>query len=232
MELQPVTRWYGTFSWDTRDLIFNPTQGFYLKNTFTYVGGVLPSTRDFIKNAFKGEVYFTLFDIPAFKDWDFKLVLGLKSSFSMVLPQYYPSDYRDWDGPWVSGIRAETTDLLYIDGMMIARGWNRLYDLKVLWDNWIEFKIPLVEQYIWWDFFLSGTAPYEDISELQSLKIDDFLFSFGGGARLAIPQLPIGMYLVKRFKILDGSVAWESRSGSLFPPLNLDFVISFTLDIF
>ena len=121
---------------------------------------------------------------------------------------------------------------MYIDGMMIARGWNRLYDLKVLWDNWIEFKIPLVEQYIWWDFFMSATAPYEDISELQTLKIDDFLFSLGGGARLAIPQLPIGMYLVKRFKILDGNIAWESRTGSLFPPLNLDFVISFTLDIF
>lgn len=231
MVWQPISRVYGAFSWDTRDIIYNPSKGFYLKETLTYTGGILPSTRQFIRNTVKGEAYFTLFDVPVFKDWNFKMILALRSTLSLILNQSYPSDYSDWDGDWTTGVRAETTDLLYVDGMILARGWNRLYDLKGLWDNWIELRMPIMEQLIWADFFLSGTAPFEEVSDISSLSMDNFLFSFGAGGRLAIPQLPIGLYFVKRFKFTDSGISWQQ--GSILPDsLGLDFVISFNIDLF
>jgi outer membrane protein insertion porin family len=61
------------------------------------------------------------------------------------------------------------------------------------------------------------------------MNIDDFLFSTGGGARLTIPGLPIGLYLVKRFQFNNGQVEWQAGNTGL---LGLDFVISFNTQIF
>ena len=91
--------------------------------------------------------------------------------------------------------------------------------------------MPIMEQLIWADFFLSGTAPFEEVSDISSLSMDNFLFSFGAGGRLAIPQLPIGLYFVKRFKFTDSGISWQQ--GSILPDsLGLDFVISFNIDLF
>ena len=95
--------------------------------------------------------------------------------------------------------------------------------------------MPIVEQYVWWDWYFSGTALWAELSEFTSLQIDDFLFGFGGGARLTIPGFPIGLYFTKRFKVQNGLVEWQG--GTIFPVegkdgSGIDFVISFTADIF
>ena len=82
---------------------------------------------------------------------------------------------------------------------------------------------------MWWDFFLSGTAMYPTTSDLKAVSLDDFLFSTGGGIRLTIPGLPIGLYLVKRFQFNNGQVDWQAGNTGL---AGLDFVIAFNTSIF
>jgi outer membrane protein insertion porin family len=103
--------------------------------------------------------------------------------------------------------------------MITARGWDTIYYQRAIWDNWIELRIPLAEDFIWWDFFISATAPYDTVEGILDFSFEDFLFSFGGGARLTIHQLPIGLYLVKRFEIQDGAVEWQSSIPRSCSPL-------------
>ena len=126
-------------------------------------------------------------------------------------------------------------ELLYVDGMTMARGWSRVYDQKVLWDSWIELRIPIAPQYIWWDFYFSGTGSWAETDLFERLTPSDFLFGFGAGARLTIPGFPIGLYFTKRFKFENKKIAWQG--GNVFgsetnEAAGIDFVISFTADLY
>ncbi len=211
-----VNKWSLSASWDTRDLAYNPSNGFYLKQSVTFAGGFLGGVRDYIQTTSRAEFYKTLFDIPVTPNWRFKTVFDVKSSLSLIFPQF-------------GGIfNATTSDLLYIDGITVARGWDRRTDGRALWDNWLELRIPISEQYLWWDFFLSGTVMYPSTAALAHMNLNDFLFSTGGGFRLTIPGLPIGLYLVKRFKFNNNQIQWEPGNTGI----GLDFVISFNTQIF
>ncbi len=220
-----------TLSWDTRDLIYTPTKGFVLKQSFKLTGGVFFGTRHYIRSSTKGELYFKLLDIPVFENWNFKTILALNSSFSMILPQLI---FPEGGGTQIDTVTTRE-DLLYTEGMLIARGWPAHYDGKILWNNWFELRIPIIEQYLWWDFFFNAAALWETFEEFETTHIDDFMFSFGGGFRLTIPGLPIGFYFAKRFKTEDGVVDWQT--GNMFnnnntPGAGIDFVISFTYELF
>ncbi|MAG14158.1 MAG: outer membrane protein assembly factor BamA [Spirochaetales bacterium] len=220
--LKPITKWLLNVTFDTRDLIYSPTKGMYAKQSGTFTGGILPSTRDYIQTGSKLQGFFTLFDVPVFENWNLKGVLALNTSISFIFPQ-------------IGGENTTSQDLLYIDGMTMAKGWPRIYNGRTLWDNWIELRMPIVEQYVWWDWYFSGTALWAELSDFAAMAIDDFLFGFGGGARLTIPGFPIGLYFTKRFRVQNGAVDWqmgtllpiEGRDGS-----GIDFVISFTADLF
>ncbi len=215
---QFVDKWSLSASWDTRDISYNPSKGFYLKQSVLFSGGFLGGVRDYIQTTSRAEWFHTLFDIPVTDKWRFKTVFDVRSSLSLVFPQFG------------GAFAATTSDLLSIDGITIARGWNQRTDGRALWDNWLEFRIPISEQYLWWDFFLSGTVMYPDTADLRSMQLSDFLFSTGGGVRLTIPGLPIGLYLVKRFQFDNaGQVQWQQGNTGL---LGLDFVISFNTQVF
>lgn len=221
-----------TASWDTRDLTYSPTEGFLLKETLSYVGGFLFGSTHYIKTQTEGDVYFELFDFPINEDFNLSTVLGIHTQFSLILDNYCLQD-----GVWGWDTVATRSNLLYYDGMFIARGWGTNYDNTVLWDSAIDFTTPIVPNLLSWNTFLSATVVYEDIEDLSGMSIDDFKFSLGTGVQIDIPSFPISFFVVKRFQWEDGAISWQE--GDYFADDDsstgldgIDFVITFDLDYF
>lgn len=209
-----------TLYWDKRDYFLNPSKGFYIGQGVTFAVGFPLGTREYIRTDSTLEGFLTLVDIPAFENWNFKLVLAAHSSWSFIFPQF-----------WREDVIAITNDLLYVDGWNIARGWPLERDLKALWDNRLELRMPIAEQLLWWVFFLDGIVASPEIADLKGMTLDDFRFSVGGGLRFTIPQFPIRLYLAKRFRILDGKIVPEVGDLPFFGT-TVEFVISLGGDTF
>jgi outer membrane protein insertion porin family len=227
----PITTWLFNLTFDSRDIVYNPSKGVYLRESVTLAGGFLPSTRDFIKTSTKAQAFFTLFDVPVVETWNLKGVLAINTGISFVLDQFVELYGVDRD----TRFNATTSDLLYIDGMSFARGWPRAYDGRALWNSWIELRMPIVEQYLWFDTFVDATGLWTELADFAAMSVNDYLFGFGGGIRLTVPGLPIGLYLTKRFKIADGAIAWQG--GNIFQRADvatsgIDLVIAFSAEVF
>lgn len=224
---QFVNRWSVNSSLDTRDLIISPSSGYYVRQEVGFTGGFLFGSKHYIRTETRGEGYVTLFDIPVFDNWNWKMVGAAQSSISFIFPQFWSPGERLVGDP--------SRDFLFIDGMFNARGWNRRTGGKALWTNWLEFRMPLAEQVIWFDQFIDAAALYEERDQIGQRGIDSMFFSMGAGIRFTIPQFPIRLYLAKRFQIEDGQVDWQT--GSLFNPDNeegrgLQFVFSIGTELF
>jgi outer membrane protein insertion porin family len=228
-EWQFNNRFWTNLSWDRRDYIYSPTKGWYLNQTFTYTGGLLFGESHYLKSQSKGQLYFTLLDIPTSPSWSFKSILAMQSSISFILPQWY---YDKDSGSWTSGVSAADSQKLYTDGMTIARGWPIDRGNEALWDNWIELRFPINEQVLWSDLYISSTGVWDTLEGFNGMGIEDFKFSMGGGIRLIIPGLPLGLYLVKTFNFnQDGSVSWDE--GPIFADtLGLKLTLSLTTGLF
>ncbi|MEW5814516.1 MAG: outer membrane protein assembly factor BamA [Spirochaetota bacterium] len=220
-----INKWWQNYSWDTRDITYSPSKGFYLSERLTFVGGFLFGTQRYIRSDSRAEAYVKIFDIPVSDSWHFKSVFAARTSFSVILPQFGRSDLD-------KSTDITRQELLYIDGMTMARGWKSVYDGEALWDSMVELRFPILEQYIWWDFYFSGTAMWAELEKVSQMRLSDYYFSFGAGARLTIPGIPIGLYLTKRFKFdLDNKIEWQT--GAILPAsLGLDLVVSFTAALF
>ena len=220
--------------WDKRDYVTNPTNGFLLNQLTTYTGGILLGDTHYIKSQSKVEAFVKLIDIPVSSNYTFKTVFAAHSSFSAMLKQFYFDDSNGWN--W--NLNATTGDMLYTDGMNIARGWPFSQNGEAMWDNWVELRMPIAENVLWGDLFFSGTGFWTKLEDVDISKndfLDDFYFSFGGGIRFTIPGLPIGLYLTKRFKVNDGAINWER--GDIFtsaddPDSGMDLVIAFQFGLF
>lgn len=224
-------RWWSRVSLDRRDFIYAPSKGFYLGQTFTYGGGLLGGVSHYLKTQTTGELFFTLLDYPVLENWNLKTVLALHSSLSFILPQFYRED-----GDWKSGVEATTSYLLYTDGMNVARGWTRMFDKEALWDNWAELRIPIAEQILWTDIFFRTTGVWdnrEDFGFLTSSP-ENYYFSYGAGIRFTIPNLPLGLYLTKLFKLdSDGNI--DRQGGPIFsdpddPNSGMSLVLTINMD--
>jgi outer membrane protein insertion porin family len=209
-----------TLYWDKRDYFLNPSRGFYFAQGATFAFGIPIGSRDFIRTDSTAEGFLTLFERQAGEKWKFKLVLAGHSALSFILPEF-----------WNTVPTGITTDLLYIDGWNIARGWPLVQNLKALWDNRLELRIPISEQLLWGVMFMDAVAGYPEIQKMGGMRIDDFNFSFGAGIRFSIPQFPIRLYLAKRFKSENGRVVWQDGDLPFFGT-SLDFVISLGGDTF
>ena len=224
----PITKWWTSASFDTRDLVYNPSRGYYVSQRFTFTGGILPSTRHYIRSTTAGDIYFTLLDETLGKSFRLKTVLGFHTDFSFILPQ-------------LNGELAATdADLLYIDGMTVALGWPRVLGGQSRWDSRMNLTMPIFEQFLWFDNFLSATVlylrdeidPVQGLKEFEDMQLEDFKFSIGSGLKLTIPGIPLGFYFTKRFRIIDERIVREA--GALFKDKDddrsgLDFVIAFTM---
>ena len=80
----PINQYVLSGSWDTRDLVYNPSSGFYLKQSFAYTGGILPSARDYIRLDSRAEFYLTLWNVPVSDSYSFKGVGAFRSYLSLI----------------------------------------------------------------------------------------------------------------------------------------------------
>jgi outer membrane protein insertion porin family len=221
-----VNKWNFGIGLDKRDYFFSPSKGFYLRQGFVFTGGFLFGSRHYIRSDTRAEAYFTLVDVPVFENWNYKLVLGMYSRWSFIMPQVWvPDEYRGEDGS--RDVIATPTDLLFIDGMYIARGWPRELEGRALWNNWIELRMPIAEQILWFDIFLDAVGMWDHPSTIFENGIEDFKFSIGPGLRFVIPNFPLRFYFAKRFHFEDGSLKWINVPNSLFPnTIGFEFVLS------
>lgn len=232
-----INKFWFSLKWDTRDIIFNPSKGGMARQRLTFAGFF--GDRQYIRSDTKGDVFFTLWDYPIDDFWKLKGVLMLHSEYSLLAPSLNGT------------FKAEATDYLYIDGMMSARGWPIQRNGKVLWDNTVEIRMPIVESLLWFDFFLDAAALYpefssnekyafmdftqaEDFAGSSMALLDDFRFSFGAGLRLANMQFPIALYLAKPFEFENGAFKW-SKTGDRFDLFDgffgMNIVIAFAIDL-
>ena len=209
--------------WDKRDYFLNPTNGFFLNQKVTFTGGFLLGDRHYIKTQSRADGYLTLFSIPVLENWNFKVVAAAHSALSLILPQFG------------NLFKTDFTDLLYIDGMNVARGWTSGYTPisygKALWDNRFELRLPISEQFLWGVLFCDAASLWEEVQDMSSMKIDDFFFSIGTGLRFTIPQFPIRLYFSKGFQIKNGGISWKPGDLAL-GNFTFDFVISLGGDNF
>jgi outer membrane protein insertion porin family len=215
------------------DLSYNPSKGFYLSERLTWAG-ILPGSlesQQYFKTESKIEAYATLFNIPVFEGWNLKWVLGAHSGFQTL-------------GAHPESPLTVTDDWLYLDGTFNARGWTELYGFEGvgLWENWLEIRMPIFEQYLWLDGFFDAAAlqtyaglvnmnpasspdsPTVDTAKsgFADLGWNDVAMSLGFGVRFSIQQFPFRFYLAKRF-VFDGSqFQWKTAANSF------DIVISVT----
>ena len=212
-------------SLDDRDLAASPSSGYFLDQSATFVGGFLFGDDHYIRTDTRAELFWTFFNWDVFDFWSWKLVGGLHSDISLILPQIWAPEGEARE-PFIGP--------LFIDGMTKARGWSQRQDGKVVWSNWFELRTPIAEDIVWFDQFFDVAGLWQERSDFAALSKEDLLFSFGAGLRFTVPQFPIRLYLAKRFRLnQDWSVDWQT--GSLLNPDNtpgggIEFVLSFSTD--
>ncbi len=236
---QFVDKVFAGVTLDDRDYYLSPTKGYYVAQNFTFVGGILLGSRDYIRTDSTLEGFLTVFDLPVSDTWDLSLVLAAHSSLSMLLPNYaYDPAVGAWDWQTVT----DYTDQLYIDGMTVGRGWREMYG-DALWDNKLELRMPIVKQALWLVGFFDAAALWDQpfgavppATSIDQMNIGQFYFSFGLGIRITIPQFPIRLYIAKGFRVTNGAIDWstfDSQVGTLnIGGFQFGFVISLGGDVF
>ncbi|QQO08202.1 outer membrane protein assembly factor BamA [Breznakiella homolactica] len=213
-----------SISLDQRDIYYDPSKGYYAIQRFGFYG-IFPVEREhYIRSDTKAEFFATLFNIPVTETYSLKMVFGIHTGVSFLLPQFGKDDAT-----------VESSNQLSVDGTFIGRGWtNERYNRGLaLWENWAELRLPVIPGILALDGFFDAAAMKETPEAFfNDFKMEDMRFSFGAGLRFALPQFPFRFIFAKRFKVVDGQVEWQSgslwkRSGK--PNSGIDFIISFAL---
>lgn len=171
------------------------------------MGGLLFGERHYIRSDSVAEAFFTLWDGHIGRRRT-KGVLGIQSSLAVIMPNFYLSESS---GRYFN---PSDTDKVRRDGMFNARGWP-FERGEALWNSWVELRMPLSEQVIWFDTFVEGARLYENRTDIGQGGLEDMRFTIGSGIRFVIPQFPVRLYLAKRFQFDEnGNVEWQT--GNLF----------------
>jgi len=226
-EFRVIDRISPTIYLDGRDYYLNPSNGWYLSQGFSFTGGILGGSRHYIRTDTVAEGFLQLFSVPVLERWEWSMVLAAHTGLSMILLQFH---YQPGDG-WGWGVVTDSTDLLYIDGMTVGRGWRQLYG-QALWDSKVELRTPIAKNILTGVLFFDAAALWNEAADLASVTIEDFRFSFGAGLRFTIPQFPIRLYLGKAFQVQDGKVVWKQGDIGTDPDWSLSFIISLGGDVF
>lgn len=207
-------------SLDARDLYYDPSKGWFASQQFTWTG-LIPELESeyYLRTDTKGEIYFTLLDLPVSEIWNLKFVLAGYTGLSFLFP--------------VNNSTISTTNKLSIDGMFNGRGWgqsgggDQSYDVTgdALWSSFIELRFPVAPGILSLDFFMDAVAITDTPGELfTDLSLNDFYFSFGPGLRFSIPQFPLRLLWAWSFKYNNGIFEWNTADKN-----KGTFVLSFNL---
>ncbi len=200
---------------DVRDLSWDPSSGWFASQRISWTG-LIPAVENefFFRSDTKGEIYFTLLDVPVTDNWNLKFVLAGLTTFSFI--EETPNT------------KLSNTNKLYVDGMFTGRGWESIYNThrtKCMWNNAIELRSPIVPGVVSLDFFFDAVALKDNVKDMfTGLSIEDFYFSFGPGFRVSLQQFPLRILLANTFQIKDGAVEWQNGSGPEWK-----FVLSFNI---
>ncbi len=119
----------------------------------------------------------------------------------------------------------DDTDLLYIDGMTVGRGWRVLYG-NALWDNKLELRMPIAKDYVWLVGFFDAAALWPDASLHLAGQSQQLLLFLRAGDSLRDPAVPHPHLPGRDFKIDNsGNVTYQPGDFSL-GGWGLKFVIS------
>ncbi|MDR3312078.1 MAG: outer membrane protein assembly factor BamA [Spirochaetaceae bacterium] len=199
-------------SLDDRDINHDPSKGWFTSQRFTWTGLLREVEKEFfLRTDTKGEIYFTLLNLPVTSKWNLKFVLAGLASMSFLVP-----------APTVG-----ENSRLYIDGMFNGRGWSELYNRNrgesQLYGT-LEMRSPLVPGFIALDFFFDAIANKPKANDLfTDLGKNDFYFSYGPGIRFTLPQFPLRFLWAWKFHYVDNEIVWATRRNS---PA---FVLSFNI---
>ncbi len=230
-----IDQLYVTFYLDGRDNPLSPVRGYQINQSFVYTGGFLFGSRQYNRTDSFVEGFLTLLNAPVTDSWSLMFVLAAHSGVSFLLPQYgYFSRITGGRSSWGwTDPLVDSSDLLYIDGMTVARGWGQMYG-QALWDNKVELRMPISKEILWgvWFFDMAGIWTYP--SDMAGMGVEDLLFSYGMGLRFTIPQFPIRLYLDKKFQIINGRPVYDTTStfGNKNSFWNFNFTISIGGDVF
>ncbi len=222
---QLSNQWWTKGTWDTRDIVYNPTNGFLLAETVTFGGGFLGGYTHFTRFDTQGEGYVKFVSWPVTEQYSFDLVFKARSGFSFLLPST--------GGP--NRLVVEPTDELYIDGMLSGRGWGYQMGGKASWTSGAEIRtpIPYAAQFLWLDTFVDhallidvNAAPQYSNPFTRPLPVHQF--SWGTGLRIISPQFPIALYFVKPFRFdTAGKIVWTRGDGLFGREADMKLVIAF-----
>lgn len=215
-------------SWDARDNPQMPLKGFILSEEVYFSGGFLGGNRTYMMNKTRLDWYIPL---PAIKfsqkedAWAMKFNLKFRTAFHSVTNQF--------------GYEMKDAEDYYpvLDGMFVGRGWADMEpEGQFLWENTFELRMPLIQTIFWWDvYFLDINMLWRNQEDLADYDnwYNNLYGAMGTGFRIAIPSLPIAVYLIKRFKVnSDGSIDWNPGYAPLFPKAGLDIAITFQMDMY
>lgn len=206
-----------SITWDGRDFVENPTSGYLISESITYAGGILGGLSNYIRSNTSASGYISLFSVGnGFRPRS--LVLSLTSNLGLMLPQWWHCDVDEgrtsgwqWHDPKYGATKSE---MLYIDGMMISRGTDSVYDLAFLWDNILELSFPIVVDVINIEAFTSLTAAAPELSLSKKLAIT-WYGAVGLGVRLKVSGFPLGLYFVGNYSFSENQkVEW--KTGGIF----------------
>ena len=202
---------FANISLDNRDINYDPSTGWFASQRVGWYGLIPGVEHEFYaRTDSKLEAYLKLFDIPLFKGyWNFKGVLAAYTGITGLFP--------------IPGTLFGDSSKVYIDGMFNGRGWTDIYNDvrgKAMLSNRVELRLPIFQGVIGVDGFFDAVAVKDEFSDLFSLKMDDFYFSFGPGLRFLVPQFPLHLLFANKFRVQDGEVQWEDT---------WQFVLSFNI---
>jgi outer membrane protein insertion porin family len=200
------------------DVTTNPESGYYLSQYIGQTGFFDFESRHYLRLSTEAEGYLKLFETKVSDDYKFRIVIALHSQLSLIIPPLW-GEYGTVE-----------EDLYRVDGMLVGRGWSLRQRGKVLWDNLLELRMPVVENALWWTiFYFDMLGLWQSTDDFVQLDDNNFFYSMGTGIRLVIPGVPLRLYLAKRFKIEDGNVVWQEGALKFWEGFSLDLV--FNIDI-
>jgi len=215
------------------NLWYDPSKGFYASQRLGLTGWFNKELDYFIRSDTRLDGFLTLFDLSISPLYSLKGILGAHSKLYALVSL-----------PWRDEVQASDSKMLAIDGTFVGRGWSSLsaYRGTALWDNWLEFRLPVVPGVLSVDSFLSAamlstqnglldvggifaqTGTYDDSSSLLDMDLSNFAFSVGAGLRFVMIQFPFRLYFAKKF-------VFDDAAGFKWHTDDWQFVLSVTTSL-
>lgn len=219
-------QWWTKVSYDTRDLVYNPSNGFLATETVTFSGGFLGGVTHYTRFDTRMENYWKVVSLPVAETYNFDLVLKIRAAASFLLPAL--------GGP--SDLVVQPIDTLYIDGMLSGRGWGYQLGGKSSLVSGVEVRtpVPFVGQLLWLDTFVDHSVLVNQASTIATpfdVPLASQKFSWGSGIRIVSPQFPLALYFVKPFQLDSaGKVTWVAGDGLFGDTIDMKLVVAFGME--